>query len=215
MNTAISKVADPEVRTHLYENVAGLMRFAYEQQGVRALESTRRIAAVHEAGHGVVYEATADGVRWWRAYRLRIWRVNEIPGVNFRGGETTVSPKAPPEHVDTRIDPAGTAILAMRALAGWTAEQLFTDDFRLGSSLDEVTIAGGCAKRLAHHWMKSPEECFAMLFSMTREILKANAVCALRIADRLEFSRRIDSPDLRRLLADVKVMTRDNLVLDC
>lgn len=205
MNTALNKVADPEVRAQLYENVTGLMRLAYEQQGIKALESTRRIAAVHEAGHAVVFEATADGVRWWRAYRLRIWRNDEIPGVNFWGGETTVSPKAPLERVDTRIDPAGTAITAMRAIAGWTAEQLFTDDFRIGSSLDEVTIASGCAKGLSRHWMKSPEECFAMLFSMTREILKANAVCALRIADRLEFSRRIDSPDLRRLLADVKI----------
>lgn len=202
--TALDKIVDPETRRHLQEHVAASMRLAYDQQGIRALESPRRTAAVHEAGHAVVYEATADGVRWWRAYRLRIWRINEIPGVNFWGGETRVSPKAPPEHVDTRIDPAGTAILAMRALAGWTAEQLFTDDFRLGSSLDEVTIAGGCAQGLAHHWLKSPEECFSMLFAMTREILKANTTCTLRVADRLDFSRRLDSPDLRRLLADVK-----------
>ncbi|MEI2771846.1 MAG: hypothetical protein V9G98_14255 [Candidatus Competibacter sp.] len=203
--TALKKITDPDTRTAFAKQAEKIMCDAVRLQGVRALESTRRHAAIHEAGHAVIYEITADDARWWRPYRLRIWREPAAPdGLLFWAGRTDVSPKAPPERVDTRNDPTGAAVLALRALAGWASESQFCrKDFRMASSVDEMLLAGGCARSLATHWNREPEKVLEILIATATRMLQANKPILMTISSRLEQNRKLENAELRRLLAGV------------
>ncbi|MBK8271386.1 MAG: hypothetical protein IPK83_24930 [Planctomycetes bacterium] len=54
MNTALNTLPTRK-RAQLYETVAGLMRLAYEQQGIKALESRDASPPCMRAGHAVVF----------------------------------------------------------------------------------------------------------------------------------------------------------------
>jgi hypothetical protein len=66
-----------EFREGYMNQVHDLTRLAFKAQGTRALESTKRCAAIHEAGHCVVNTITArdqHGGAYWLPQSVRIWR---------------------------------------------------------------------------------------------------------------------------------------------
>ena len=205
MKTALDKVSDPVARAALEQRACELMTDAVRQHGLEAVESTRRIATVHEAGHAVIFQITADGIRWWPPYELRVFRL-PVRGAMFWSGYTDVSPKAPPESVDTRVDPNGAVIFIMRAISGWLAEQLFCppEDRRPASSVDELLLAQATAGGLAAHWECSPPKAFDRVTGLATDMLERNQTPLLRLADALERTRKVAGADLKRLLAGVK-----------
>lgn len=206
--TALDQIVDPELRRYYAEQVTAIFRDAYRVQGLKAFESSRRAAALHEAGHCVAFALTADYVRWWPASKVRIWR-NPMPeslnGLTVWLGKTDVSPKAPPVHVHPG-DGHGTAIYATRALAGVVSELLFDGlDYRLGSSADELLVAGGCARNLATlHWGGEPEQAFSMLLGGTMAMLQANAAVVKNLAGLLERRRKLQGRELEAALRNCK-----------
>jgi len=205
--TALDQIVDPELRRYYAEQVTAIYRDAYRVQGLKAFESSRRAAALHEAGHCVAFALTADYVRWWPASKVRIWREplpESLHGLTVWLGKTDVSPKAPPIHVHPS-DGHGTAIYATRAVSGVASELLFDGvDFRLGSSADELLIAGGCARNLATlHWGCEPEQAFSMLLGGTAALLKTNSAIVQNLACSLERRRKLQGRELEALLRKV------------
>lgn len=205
MKTALDKVSDPVARGVLEQQALQLMVDAIRQHGLRAVESTRRIAAVHEAGHAVIFRITADGVRWWPPYELKVFRA-PMAGAMVWSGYTGVSRRAPPESVDTRVDPNGTVIFIMRAVAGWLAEQIFCqpEDRRPASSVDELLLAQATSVGLAAHLKCSPPEAFGRVTGLATDMLKRNRAPLLRLADALERTRKVAGADLNKLLSGVR-----------
>lgn len=195
----------PGYHAHAFD----LMTMAYQAQGKRALESTRRCAAIHEGGHCVVNTITADrdhGGRWWPPASIRIWR-EPIKGMICWVGETLPAKNAPPFYVDARQDVAGFMTLAVRTLGDIAAEMLFDgDDYRLGSSIDEWVLGGGFARSLAEELGVFPtaELALCSLLTMAGNMLKTNAHVVQSIAATLERQRRIEGAELAGLLRPVQ-----------
>lgn len=206
--SVLDHITEPASRQHYATLVEAACRDAYATQGPRAFESTRHAVAIHEAGHAVIYAITADHARWWQAYRVKIWREampEALSGLTVWLGETQTSPKAPPIHVQPD-DAKGTLIYALRAGAGVVSEMLFDGkDYRLGSSLDELLIVGGCARNLATlHWHCAPETAMARVFSGIAGMLRANADAVKTLARSLERSRKLQGRELASLLRSAK-----------
>lgn len=197
-----------EFRDGYMRNAEDWMTAAFKAQGKRAFESTKRCAAIHEAGHCVVNTITADadqGGQWWKPDSTRIWRA-PVKGLCCWLGETRPAKNAPPFHVDVRTDPLGYLTLAVQTLGGVVAEWTFdADDYRIGSSIDEWVMAGGCARSLETVGVfPSAEQALNSLIGMAGQMLKANAHIVQSIAERLERQRRIEGAELADLLRDVR-----------
>ena len=198
--------ADQQADYH--DRIVEVMKMAYAHEGKRAFESTKRCAAIHEAGHCVVNQLTAHPDRksmWWPPAVTRIWR-EPVKGMVCWLGETLPDKKAPPFCVDARTDLPGYLTLGLRMVGGIAAELAFDGaDYRSGSSLDEWMIAGGCARTLEQVGaFPAAESALAALFSTATRMLKANQPAVLAIADRLEQQRRVEGPALAALLQDVR-----------
>jgi hypothetical protein len=128
------------VRERFATLVAGLMR----KHGLRAFEMPKRAAVIHEAGHVVVMSILG----------VRVTSVTIDPRANggklFWGGNTEAPALA---FADTPAAPIGFDTLLARSrivYAGLAAELLFAgDDWREGSSLDEIVMSQLLAERAA------------------------------------------------------------------
>ena len=120
--------AEPVVR----EAFAKLAQQAYALQGLRAFENTERATAVHEAGHAVV--ATACGYLVSRV-RIQGKRVGEQKTWVGRTYHDVVQCTGFASAVRDDID------AARKLVAGVLAAVMFdSDDFRVGSSLNEIVF---------------------------------------------------------------------------
>lgn len=198
--TAMDLVPD-HLRAGYFEKAADLYELAYAAQGQRAFESTKRAASLHEAGHVVVYQATAGG-QWWPAHQARVWRL-PISGLKVWTGATEVSSKAPSLHVDVRVNPQDAVVHAMRLLSGVVSEMVFDGaDFRFGSSADELIVTGGIARALESIGAyPSAEQAFFDLFQRTAELLQRNMLAVKAIATQLEATRKIDAKGIASRVA--------------
>lgn len=198
--------ADQQAAYH--DRAVEVMRMAYAHEGKRAFESTKRCAAIHEAGHCVINQLTADrdckGM-WWPPARTRIWR-EPVKGMVCWLGETTSSKKAPPFFVDPRTDLRGYLILALRTVGGIAAEWIFDrEDYRAGSSIDEMLIAGGCARSLQQLGIfTTADDALQSLVSSAAKILTAHESVVRAIARALERELKVEGPALVELLREVR-----------
>ncbi|MER2559056.1 MAG: hypothetical protein ABTQ93_16500 [Candidatus Competibacter denitrificans] len=202
--SALDNIRDPVLRAEFESHVTSIYRQAYAAQGRKAFEYPRHSAAIHEAGHAIVYAVTADRVRWWPPYRLRIWR-EAINGLSLWLGQTDVSPKAPPLQI-AATELEATLIYALRLVAGVTAEMTFDGrDFRQSSSVDELVIVGALARNLEeHHWHQPAEYCMALVIATATKLLRAHANTLTALATTLERQRKLQGQDLTRWLQSVQ-----------
>lgn len=197
-----------DIRAGYHDHAEDLLTMAYQAQGKRTFESTKRCAAIHEAGHCVVDAITADqdhGGQWWPPDSARIWRA-PVKGLCCWLGETRPAKKAPPFQVDAREDLVGFMTLATRVMGGVVAELAFDgSDYRMGSSVDEWVVAGGCARTLETIGaFPTAEQALSSLILITRNMLAANAHAVQAIATTLERQRRIEGAELADLLRAVR-----------
>lgn len=192
-----------EMQSAYHDQATDILKFAYQAQGQRALESTKRCAAIHEAGHCVVNTITAGGM-FWPPAMTRIWR-HPVKGMTVWLGNTEPPKNAPPLRVDAREDVTGYMILAVRTLGGVVAEMLFDGgDYRIGSSVDEWVVAGGCARALADVGaFPSAEAAMHQLLMTTSNMLTANASTVHAIATALQQRRKVEGMELAGLLKSV------------
>lgn len=197
-----------DIRDGYHDHAVDWLKMAHQAQGKRAFESTKRCAAIHEAGHCVVNTITADhdhGGQWWPPYSTRIWRA-PVKGLCCWLGETLPAKNSPPLRVDARTDPLGYLTFAVRTMGGFVAELAFDGgDYRMGSSVDEWVIAGSCARSLETIGLfPSAESAMSSLMMTTRNLLVTNGSTVQAIAAILERQRRIEGAELASLLRDVR-----------
>lgn len=192
-----------ELQSSYHAQAADLLKIAFQHQGQRALESTKRCAAIHEAGHCVVNTLTAGGMFWPPAI-TRIWR-EPVKGLTVWLGETQPATHAPKVRVDARQDVARFMTLAVRTLGGVVAEMLFDGgDYRLGSSADEWVVAGGCARALADvGTFPCAEVAMSRLLMTTSALLTANTARVQAIAAALQHRRKLEGAELGDFLQSV------------
>ena len=197
-----------EFREGYMNHAKDLTRLALKAQGTHAFESTKRCAAIHEAGHCVVNTITASdqhGGACWLPRSVRIWR-EPIKGLQVWLGENLPAKNAPPYRVDPRTDPEGYFTTAVRLLGGVVSEMMFdAHDYRMGSSIDEWVVASSCARTLTTMGMyPSAEQALNSLAGIVRNMLNANTHVVESIAARLERQRRIEGAELVALLRNVR-----------
>lgn len=203
---SLHKIQNQEVRDFYHNLIGQQYKLAYQIQGIKTFEATPRCAAIHESGHIIAYQATADLVRWWPPYRAKIFKCPDMAdlGLTTWAGTTSVSPKAPFVSV-SHGDEEGNIVEAIRCVSGVISEMIFDGkDFRLASSADELVMFGGLVKNLtASSWNCDPEPVFFGLYNAVVSLLRTHERQLLSVATNLERSRNIGPGELRRLLLGV------------
>jgi hypothetical protein len=193
-----------EMQRHIAQSILEASELALSIQGPRALGSSRRTAAIHEAGHTVVAQATA-GSLFPPPHGVRVFQET---GLALEVGEAWLGcTDYPPETPDYIIEPGdvrGLHIKAFRTLAGVLAEQLFAPhDYRLGSSLDEQFAALVPARYIAYSIGRNPMEVYYHLIRLTGDILTHNKRHLLTVATWLEKHPKLDGKRLKKMLIGV------------
>jgi hypothetical protein len=183
----------PQIGRNVRESLNKEMNRVLDQYDASAFACPKSSAAIHEAGHVVVYAVMRKGVK-----RARIREV--VPG-NWIGMTDCRSRK--PARTET---PRQCLDLARSLYAGVMAEHLFDRDFREGSSLDEVIasqIVGAHAANLAGmpdqatYWQQNVHEAVAADLIRNKDAVRA-------VAERLYARNKVESPELERLCAGVE-----------
>ena len=204
LNSGAFRLVPADQRAVLEARAAAMLEDAVRLQGRRALESTRRCAALHEAGHVVVNTITANG-RFPPPVMTRIWRA-PLAGFTVWLGETVPASDAPDIPVDARVDLDAYLTLAVQQLGGVVSELLFDSrDYRAGSSVDEWIVASGCAQTLAALGIFSTgEEALVMMLAAAKAMLEANTGAVRAIAAALETQRRVEGAELAHLVKTIR-----------
>jgi hypothetical protein len=186
-------IDSPRIGSNIRQVLNNEISRVLDQHGARAFASPKSSAAVHEAGHAVVYAAMRKGVK-----RVRIREA--APG-NWIGMTDCRSRK--PARTET---PRQCLDLARSLYAGVMAEHLFDRDFREGSSLDEVIasqLVGAHAANLAGmfdqepYWQQNVHEVVAADLIRNKDAVRV-------VAERLYTRNKVESPELDRLCAGVE-----------
>jgi hypothetical protein len=163
-----------------------LITAAYQKQGLRAFECTRRAAAIHEAGHAIVFRWAGREVS-----RIRICCRNG----NWIG-------------VTEASTAGGDLLQAYFRIAGVTAELLFDEDFRHGSSLNEVVVFNAACSNAALNMKCSIAETQQCVIAQVTKILRRNERVLREIAARLMRRKTLHAKEVAALLerADVAAL---------
>ncbi len=184
--------AEPVVR----EAFAKLARQAYALQGLRAFENTERATALHEAGHAVV--ATAYGHLVSRA-RIRRKQIGEQKIWVGRTYYDVVPCTGPGSAVRDDLD------AACNLIDGVLAEQMFDgDDFRLGSSINEIVFFQCVVENIAFKTRAPFEKIATRVFAVVSGILHQHRDLVELLAVELMRRGTLRGQALSRLLHAVK-----------
>ena len=173
-----------------------LARHAYALQGSRAFESTERATAVHEAGHAVVATACGHVVSRVRINRKRIGEQKAWVG---RINTNVVLSTGPASKVSDDRD------VARNLVAGVLAEQMFDgDDFRLGSSINEIVFFQCVVENIAFKTLIAFEKIALQLIAEVDVILYQHRDLVELLAAKLMRRGTLRGQALSRLLRAVK-----------
>jgi hypothetical protein len=176
------------------ERIRELARGAFAAQGKRAFECTLRSACLHEASHAAVYSAlgrTVTRVSIRRRSGHWLGRTDVTGGDPMRIGPDS-SPLADLDH-------------ATNVMAGFASEMLFDEDFRQGSSLDEVAMFNAICENVS---VKTGADIVLVqkaIIIRIENILRRNREIVLRVARKLAWHRTLRERELSGLLAGVVV----------
>jgi hypothetical protein len=185
-------IESPRIGSNIRQALDKEMSRILDQYGPRAFANPKSSAAIHEAGHAVVYAVMRKGIK-----RIRIREA--APG-NWIGMTDCRSRK--PARTET---PKQCIDLARSLYAGVMAEHLFDRDYREGSSLDEVIasqLVGAHAANLAGmhdqeiYWQQNVHEIVAADLRRNKDAVHA-------VAERLYVHHKVESPELDRLCTGV------------
>lgn len=201
--SAINKFAS-EFRPALEATLVRRRYAAFAEEGPTTFGSTRRTAAVHEAGHAVVFEATASDL-FPRPRDVQIYQDHSFSSEfgDVWLGHTSEHPGYKRAAKDFQNIYAHH-LCALRTYAGLAAEILFNPaDFRLGSSLDEDVATNVYALNIALNLNESPTTVLDAIKKNTDAVLKANEDTLLSIAGFLEDNLAMDGSELREALRGI------------
>jgi len=175
---------------------AALHAHALAAEGPRAFEASRSSAAHHEAGHCVEYRLAG-----LRPTRARIW-TKAVGKQTFLEGRTEGRHR---ERSD-RTTKTATDLKAGRSqMAGVMSEWLFDqENYRAGSSLDEVTAAQAMVSNAAIKFGCTVQPVWHGMLARLATDLLANEAAVREIADVLMRCGSIAGSRLQRALAGVK-----------
>jgi hypothetical protein len=164
---------------------------ALAAEGLRAFDSPKSSAALHEAGHCVIDALDGDIPQ-----RASIWRIVEFGRPQWIGR----TEGAPRWRVDETTDAAADLKQARSQLAGVIAEILFDSDYRLGSSIDEILTSQSIAATAAVKLHCDPMELWWATCVEVQSRLTTNACAVHAIARVLSLKGNISARSLSRLL---------------
>jgi hypothetical protein len=168
---------------------------AFALQGPRAFECPKSSAAIHEAGHAVIYAQLGT-----LPSKLAIWPI-VVSGVQQWVGRTYCIPE---HRVDVTTPPKNDLKNAQEWISGVTAECLFDPEYRAGSSLDEIVLACAAISSAACKMQYDAELLWIETLAEVTAILKNNEASVRKIADELMRKGTIKSRRLAYLLQAVK-----------
>jgi hypothetical protein len=187
---------DPRTRDYVGGHVDDMARDAFAAQGPRAFESTRRAAACHEAGHAVVGTALGHAITSVRIKRRTVHGHAVWLGLTMGVPAWQVTP-------DT--DPADDFIQGVVEISGIAGElTLDGDDFRQGSSLNEIAIVVAIANNVRIKLKADHADVMGSILKTAFGLINANADAARELARRLERDRRLQGPPLEKMLTNVR-----------
>ncbi|WP_363348280.1 hypothetical protein [Methylocystis echinoides] len=206
MTDDLRRFAAPGLHLHdeatanaISRGVHDLARMAFETQGMAAFDQTRKAAAIHEAGHAVVARTLGEPVQ-----KVQVWRVHACGAWRWEGFTTYDS--AQEWRTDETTSALADAHMAMIFFAGVASEMLFAgDDYKLGSSLDEVVIFNGLAGNVARKSGLIEQELSftAKLQHVVFRTLKDNEPVVRAIAQKLTLHKVLRRRQLTPLLQPV------------
>jgi hypothetical protein len=177
--------------------VQSLVKRIVAEEGMEAFAMPKRTAAVHEAGHCIVFAAQGERVRSCRIKSRRYAGKLYWGGLTFGGDHWSCGPNS-----DVESDLKRMRVI----LAGVCAELLFDrENYKSGSSLDEVVMAQGIAA-IAAAKMKgvSAKDLYFAQFGATRAILYQHETALLALADLLERREWVHRSQMSALLDPVR-----------
>jgi hypothetical protein len=195
----------PEVQDQYLSMMIAMQQSAVQMQGPRALASTRRDAAAHEAGHAVVYASLGFPV-FSIAISPKAWpvKVTEALGQDFWTGLTI--PEMEPRLIGYQTPSQILLSYGCELIAGWAGELMLRDKkFRAGSSTDEIVFADYVLGILAEQLRLTRAQVISIA---QREVwcrLEANSATLRRVETALLRHRKLDREQAAKFLKDVKV----------
>jgi hypothetical protein len=177
----------PEFLAWADDRMRELIVAAYQTQGVRAFESTRHATAIHEAGHAIIFR----------------WAGREVSRIRLccRNGSWIGITEAATTGCDL--------LQAYLRIAGVTAELLFDEDFRHGSSLNEVVVFNAACSNAAYDMACSIIEVQRGVISQVTKISRRNEHILRDIAARLMQHKTLNAKQIAALLQRAEVVALD------
>ena len=184
------------IAKHATADLEMLVRHVLEHDGLSAFEMPKRAAAIHEAGHAILFEA--DGIRV-RTVRIK---PNHRLGAVYWSGRTSAGEA-------WRVWPGTPVRVILQRLrfeiAGIVAEMLHAgDEFLSGSSLDEVSRARQLAKMASLSGAGRAEDILVRETVHARDALERHEGELLALADALEAEEWLRGHRLAELLAPMR-----------
>jgi hypothetical protein len=166
------RFTDPGAREWLTEDATMLLQLAYQVQGPAALRCGREQAAIHEAGHAIVYFANGERLRSVRVFE----RHGSWLGMTSAGKRWRVAPET---------DPAKDLEQARAFLAGPFAEWFYAASPVFGAGVDEVAVARAIVDQAARKAGVDAEYLMIQTIALTVETMNRHRPALDEIARRL------------------------------
>ena len=195
----------PEVQDEYLRMMTAMQQRAVQMQGPRALASTRRDAAAHEAGHAVVYASLGFPVLSIEI-SPKAWpvKVPEALGQEFWTGLTV--PKMELRLIGYQTPSPILLSYGCELIAGWIGELMLRDKkFRAGSSTDEIAFADYVFGILAEQLRLARAQVISIAQREVWSRLETNIGALHRVETALLRHRNLDQEQAAKLLADVNV----------
>jgi len=201
-HTQLGLLATQPNSKELFAEAMILGEMAYEAQGPRAFEAPREAAALHEAGHAVIYAASGIAVESVAVWPIPTNRACWIGLTESAVGKWFISKDTSPEADAAQI---------RYQMAGWVAEITFMGkDFRAASSIDEVVMAQNIARYVAMKTGSHPATVFIENCAIVNDVLQRNEAAVRAIAKKLSTGcrKKLLGVSLAKILADVTTDAR-------